>query len=68
MSTPTIVNLEARRRGRRALTRTSYLEQWAARYFKAQQRIERDRLKKGLAKHRAHRLALTSTPPKNPAA
>lgn len=63
MTTPTIVNLAERRQGRRALPHTSYLEHWAARYQKAQQRIERDRLRKGAAKHRAHRLILNSKPP-----
>lgn len=63
MTTPTIVNLTDRRRGRLALSHISYVEAWAKRYPKAQQAIERDRLKQGLAKHRAHRLVLKSTPP-----
>ncbi|MBQ1443795.1 MAG: hypothetical protein IIZ13_08105 [Renibacterium sp.] len=34
---------------------TTYLERFARRYPKVQFKIERDRLKLGLAKHRAHR-------------
>jgi len=41
--------------GRRAAARDSYLDRWARRYWKSQEAIERDRLRKGKAKYRAHR-------------
>jgi hypothetical protein len=41
--------------GRRANATTPYLEAWAARYWRSQQAIERNRLRKGKARHRAHR-------------
>lgn len=41
--------------GRRSSGQASYREQWAARYWRSQAKIERDRLRKGKAKYRAHR-------------
>lgn len=46
--------------GRRANATTPYLESWAARYWRSQQAIERGRLRKGKAKHRAHREPITT--------
>lgn len=46
--------------GRRADTsRVSYMERWAERYYRSQEKIERDRLRKGKAKYRARREPLT---------
>lgn len=52
--------------GRRALKTegSSYFERWAARYWKSQEKIERDRLTKGAARHRAHRDPLPGKPAK----
>lgn len=46
--------------GRRALVLAgaSYFERWAARYWRSQEALERDRLRKGKATHRAHRQPL----------
>lgn len=69
-TTPNIATLAEHRHGRRALRLNTpqHMEEWAARYRKAQNAIERDRLRKGLAKHRAHRrVILTSEPPKTAA-
>jgi hypothetical protein len=43
--------------GRRAagIVLNSYRERWARRYWRSQAKIERDRLRKGKARHRAHR-------------
>ena len=46
---------EAKQSGRHAETGTPYMETWAKRYWRSQQAIERNRLRKGAAKHRAHR-------------
>lgn len=48
-------------RGRRA-GKASYLEAWAQRYWRSQLAVERDRLRKGKAKHRAHRNVLPGKP------
>lgn len=37
-----------------------YMEKWAERYPQSQEAIERDRIAKGLAKHRAHLYPLTA--------
>lgn len=51
--------------GRRADTsRTSYMERWAERYHRSQEKVERDRLRKGKAKYRAHREPLAGKPAK----
>lgn len=59
-ATATITHLGGRRTLH--LPSPAYIEQWASRYQRAQAAIERDRLRKGLAKHRAHRLVLKSAP------
>lgn len=41
---------------------SSYFEGWAARYWRSQQKIERDRLRNGMARHRAHRDPLPGKP------
>ncbi|MHC6592395.1 hypothetical protein [Arthrobacter sp. C152] len=43
------------KQGRHAETGTPYMETWAERYWRSQEAIERNRLRKGFAKHRAHR-------------
>jgi hypothetical protein len=48
-------------RGRHA-GKASYLEGWAERYWRSQQAVERDRLRKGKARHRAHRDPLPGKP------
>lgn len=48
--------------GRRATATTPYLEGWAQRYWRSQAKIERDRLRKGKAKHRAHRVPIHGKP------
>lgn len=50
--------------GKRAESRTPYLEAWAERYHRSQLAIERSRLKDGKAKHRAHRDPLPGKPAK----
>lgn len=42
----------------------SYFERWAARYWRSQQAVERDRLLRGRAIHRAHRKPLPGKPAK----
>lgn len=49
--------------GRRAAAGNSYLELWAARYWRSQAKIERDRLRRGKAKYRAHRDPLPAIKP-----
>jgi hypothetical protein len=51
----------AKPRGRRA-GKSSYLEGWAQRYWRSQQAVERDRLRQGKARHRAHRDPLPGKP------
>lgn len=46
--------------GRRAAAWGAYMERWAARYPQSQEAVERDRLAKGAAKHRAHLFPLTA--------
>lgn len=46
--------------GRRAATTVSYLEHFAKRHPIAQEGIERNRLRNGLARHRAHRKPLAA--------
>jgi hypothetical protein len=41
--------------GRHAGPQRSYLDGWALRYWRSQVGIERDRLRAGKARHRAHR-------------
>ncbi len=41
--------------GKHADVRVSYMDAWAKRYWRSQYGIERSRLRKGKAKHRAHR-------------
>ena len=48
--------------GRRSDGSTPYLEGWAQRYWRAQQSIERGRLRQGKAKHRAHRDPIQGKP------
>jgi hypothetical protein len=48
--------------GKRAEARVSYLEGWAQRYHRSQLAIERSRLAKGMARHRAHRDPLPGKP------
>lgn len=61
-----LVALEAEpattRTGKRADERVSYLEGWAQRYHRSQLAIERSRLAKGKARHRAHRDPLPGKP------
>lgn len=57
------IQQELKPRGRRA-GKTSYLETWAERYWRSQQAVERDRLRQGKAKHRAHRNVLPGKPAK----
>lgn len=45
----------------------AYMERWAQRYPKSQEAIERDRLAKGMAKHRAHLYPLTAQSEQVPA-
>lgn len=46
--------------GRRSSGFGTYMERWAQRYPTSQEAIERDRLAKGLAKHRAHLFPLNA--------
>lgn len=46
--------------GRRSSGFGTYMEQWAERHPQSQEAIERDRLVKGLAKHRSHLFPLTA--------
>lgn len=46
---------EAKPSGRHAADRASYEDAWAKRFWRPQAGIERGRLEKGMAKHRAHR-------------
>lgn len=48
--------------GKRAEARTPYLEAWAERYHRSQLKVERDRLRKGKARHRSHRDPLPGKP------
>ena len=48
--------------GRRALATTPYLEGWAKRYWRSQQKVERSRLREGKARHRAHREPIKTKP------
>lgn len=50
-----VPDTDAKRKGRRADTRVSYMDVWARRYWRSQAGVERDRLRKGKARHRAHR-------------
>ena len=55
MSAADVLEAPATTSGRRSNGHHSYLEGWAARYWKSQEAIERSRLRKGKARHRAHR-------------
>lgn len=46
--------------GRHTAAHGTYMEKWAQRYPKSQEAIERDRLARGLAKHRAHLFPITA--------
>lgn len=46
---------ESKPSGRHAAPRASYEDTWAMRYWRSQAGIERGRLDKGMARHRAHR-------------
>jgi hypothetical protein len=46
---------ESKPSGRHADFRVSYEDAWAKRYWRSQAGIERGRLDKGMARHRAHR-------------
>lgn len=49
------IDAELNTSGRHAGVRVSYEDAWAKRYWRSQAGIERGRLDKGKAKHRAHR-------------
>ncbi|WP_422389914.1 hypothetical protein [Arthrobacter sp. N1] len=65
-STPSNVVSIASRQGKHTATltdTTGYFEYWAKRYPGGQRQKEQDRLRRGLAKHRPHRMVLSSLPP-----
>jgi hypothetical protein len=49
------IDAELNTSGRHAAVRASYEDAWAKRYWRSQAGIERGRLDKGMARHRAHR-------------
>lgn len=44
----------------KAAARAAFMERWAERYPRSQEAVERDRLARGAAKHRAHLFPITS--------
>ncbi|AYN58727.1 hypothetical protein PBI_PEAS_40 [Arthrobacter phage Peas] len=58
---------ESKPAGRHAADRVSYEDAWAKRYWRSQAGIERGRLDKGMARHRAHREPFAVEPPKDAA-
>ncbi len=53
-------DIQPMQRGQHCNGTIPYLERWAERHPQSQEAVERDRLAKGFARHRAHLYPLTS--------